>query len=76
MVSQLLIALDQLGNTLIGGYADETISARAWRRRDKSKSWKITQAVIDGLFFLKPNHCYQAFVSERARMQMPPEYRN
>ena len=28
---QVLIAVDQLLNTLTGGWADETISARAWR---------------------------------------------
>lgn len=28
---QVLVALDQLVNTLAGGYADETISSRAYR---------------------------------------------
>lgn len=28
---QVLIALDQLLNTLFRGYADETLSSRAWR---------------------------------------------
>ena len=28
-MKQLLIALDQLANTLVGGYADETLSALA-----------------------------------------------
>ena len=30
-MKQFLIALDQLANTLAGGYADETLSARAHR---------------------------------------------
>ena len=30
-MKQFLIAADQLANTLIGGYADETLSARAHR---------------------------------------------
>ena len=30
-MKQFLIALDQLANTLVGGYADETLSARAHR---------------------------------------------
>ena len=33
---QILIALDQLANTLIpGGWADETLSSRAHRMREK-----------------------------------------
>lgn len=34
---QFLIALDQLANTLIGGMADETLSARAHRMRSKGQ---------------------------------------
>ena len=30
-VKQVLIALDQLANTLLAGHADETLSARAYR---------------------------------------------
>lgn len=75
MVKQVLIALDQLLNALLGGFADETLSAKAWRCRNKNKCWKVAKAVFDGLFFWQPGHCYIAYVSERARMQMPPEYR-
>jgi hypothetical protein len=34
-ISNLLVGLDQFGNTLIGGSPDETISARAGRLRIK-----------------------------------------
>lgn len=34
-MKQFLIALDQLANTLVGGYADETLSARAHRDAHK-----------------------------------------
>lgn len=71
---QVLIAFDQLLNALLRGWADETLSARAWRCRDRA-FWGVARAVIDGLFFFEPNHCYQAYVGERARMQLPPEYR-
>ena len=30
---QILVGVDQLGNTLLGGWADETISARAYRQQ-------------------------------------------
>lgn len=30
---QIAVAFDQLVNTLLGGWADETLSARAWRHK-------------------------------------------
>lgn len=33
MLKQLLIAIDQVLNALLGGMADETLSARAHRQR-------------------------------------------
>lgn len=51
----VLIALDQLGNALIGGAADETISSRAGRNRGKGKKgWDL---LCKGLDWLDPNHC-------------------
>lgn len=39
-MQQFLIAADQLINTLLGGMADETLSARAHRMRTKEhKYW-------------------------------------
>lgn len=32
---QTAIAIDQLLNALLGGFADETLSARAWREGQK-----------------------------------------
>jgi hypothetical protein len=66
---QVLIALDQLANTLVGGYADETISARAYRKR-----WKRREAFINWLF-RDPDHCRSSFESETARAQLPSDYR-
>ena len=78
MVMQVLIALDQLANTFIdGGYADETISARAWRSQHNPK-WAVWRIRIDSAalyFFNQKDHCYLSYVSERKRTQMPPEYR-
>ena len=70
---QVLVAVDQLINTFVGGYADETLSARAWRRHLRGKNdacW-----VIDHLFFWQDQHCKQAYESEINRSQYPPEYR-
>ena len=70
---QVLIALDQLVNTLLGGMADETLSARAWRHKlDGSRSWPCW--LIDKLFFWQDGHCRQAYESEVLRRQLPDAY--
>lgn len=71
---EFLIAVDQLLNTICGGYADETVSSRCWRLRDY-QPYRILRAVIDGLFFWQKDHCQTAYESERKRMQLPPELR-
>ena len=66
---QVLIAIDQLLNTLVGGYADETISARAHRN-----GWKRTERFIDWLF-RDPNHCQDSYNHELLRSHLPKAYR-
>lgn len=73
-VFEVLVALDQLANAILGGWADETISARCHRLRDR-QPYKILRPVIDGLFFFQPHHCQRAYESERQRAQLPAEYR-
>lgn len=68
-VKQILIALDQLANTLLGGMADETISARVHRN-----GWERTERVIDWLF-RDPGHCRDAYTSELLRKHLPKGYR-
>ena len=71
---QVLVAIDQLLNTLLGGYADETLSSRAWRHKeDGSRSWPAW--VINKLFFWQDNHCKEAYESELKRNQLPPSLR-
>lgn len=80
---QVFIAIDQLANALIPpidgtlSYADETLSARSYRaHRDGKILGKITMPVIDLLFFWQgPGHCYNAFLKEHARQNLPNEYR-
>lgn len=85
---QLFISVDQLLNTLAGGYADETLSARAHRigRRGPGR-WAVAQRVIDALFVWQDwlvkrrgewtgaRHCERAWMAEIERRQYPPEYR-
>lgn len=71
---QVAVAFDQLLNTLLGGYADETLSARAWRHHlDGSRTWP--RWIIDHLFFWQTNHCKEAYESELLRKQLPDIYR-
>lgn len=74
-LTQILIAIDQLLNTLIGGYADETLSAHAYRQRGTKKHWTITYKVINAIFFWQINHCENSYMSEFERRQLPTEYR-
>lgn len=75
MYLEVLISIDQVVNTLCGGYADETISARAWRLKDKNSGWAAMRILIDTLFFFQFKHCYNAYLSEMDRKQEPAEYR-
>lgn len=76
-MKQTLIALDQLANTVVWikgdgfGYADETLSARAWRLRDQSNAWKR----IDRIFFWEQDHCRSSYESELLCKHLPNQYR-
>lgn len=70
---QTLIAIDQYLNALIGGMADETISARAWRLRS-NPYWGTAREVIDTIFFWQPGHCEHSYKLEQNRKQLPPGY--
>ena len=76
---QNLIAFDQQLNTLLNGMADETLSARAHRMREKKqKYWGWTANAIDFVFstlFREKNHCYNAYMYEIQRRQQPAVYR-
>ena len=75
-LTQVALALDQLANALAGGYADESLSARSWRCRNRTKWWARARKCIDRLFWFQPNHCFEAYESERLKRQLPPEYRD
>lgn len=74
---QVLIAVDQLVNALLGGWADETLSSRAWRMERKGRPWgRVLRPVIDALASpFETGHCRASFESERKQRQLPPECR-
>jgi hypothetical protein len=71
-------------------YADETMSAHAWRAYDRGRLWgRFWLPVIDFLFIWQAQdeevnkvagraisgHCERAFWKERLMRSLPPEYR-
>lgn len=75
-LEQFGIAIDQVVNTIAGGMADETISARAWRNRNEKRSWYLFMRFINVLFFWQEEHCLKAYLSEKSRKHLPKEYQN
>ena len=68
----VLVAIDQLGNSIAGGNPDITISARVGYFANKSPNrqfiyyWKFLELVIDFTFYPLdgPKHCLQALESD------------
>lgn len=77
-VKKVLLGLDQFGNTLLGGYPDETLSARSGRNRGGKRLvdklwWTPLATVLD---FLQPNHVEGAIESEEVGSQQEPAYKD
>lgn len=74
---QVLISLDQLINTCLGGWADETLSARCYRNSKKGYWYaKLGVKILD--FIFKPwdkEHCKESYQSELKRTHLPCEFR-
>lgn len=72
---EVAVAIDQLANAILGGYAQETISSRCWRLRDY-RPYSTMRRVIDGLFFWQQDHCRISYESQVRRRNMPSDYAN
>ena len=69
-----LIALDQLFNAALGGYADETLSSRTYRRASQQQAkrrWRWAYKSINTLFFWQKDHCNGAYQMELLRRHLP-----
>lgn len=78
-IYQLFIATDQLANVLVSlfigdGWADETISARAYRSKH-NKHWHKAYKSINFVFFWQADHCEESYESEKLQKHLPPRYR-
>jgi len=72
----VLIALDQLMNSLLFGYPEETLSARTYRKAKAGQwFWRALRQVIDLAFrWDSAEHCREAYENELKRAQGPREY--
>lgn len=73
-LKQVLVSFDQFLNAVIGGWADETFSARCWRLRSHPV-WGALRVAVDTVLFFDPRHCEESYKSELQRLQCPPELR-
>lgn len=73
----LLLALDQLLNALLGGSCDETLSSRTYRMaRTKGGSWAMFERFVNALFWRDVDdqgrrHCELSYLVEMARGHLP-----
>jgi hypothetical protein len=75
---KVLLGIDQFANTLIGGAPDETISARAGRRRNAGTVasklfWKPLANTLD---FIQDDHVEKAICHEADGSQQDEAYRD
>lgn len=66
---EVLIALDQLLNALLGGYADETISSRAEKARRRGRLWGCVLCRV--LHVFDPGHCENSLEADEGQPLNP-----
>ena len=71
----VFIALSQLLNSLLGGWPDETTSARSYRMRH-TRFWGFMYRAINLMFFWQEDHCKWAYEMETVSRPVPPEKRS
>ena len=64
----ILVSLDQFGNTLFGGDPDETISSRSGKAHRAGKRWGHVMCRF--LSFFDPGHCEKAIEPDEGRNQV------
>jgi hypothetical protein len=60
----LLISIDQLFNTLFGGYPDETISSRMGKKLVKKESCPVCNFLCFLLNLVDKNHCIDSIEND------------
>lgn len=73
-IKRVGIALSILLNVVLGGYSNQTFSARnyAWKKESKPNLvW-----LIDSIFWFEPDHCMNSWVYWYTRKKMETHYDN
>lgn len=65
-IVNVLLALDQLLNAVLGGYPDETISSRAGKARLEQKRWACVLCKFLDIF--DKDHCLDAIEADEGRL--------
>lgn len=74
-IFHVLVGIDQLVNTMLAGWPDETLSSRAHRAYVKNKPLKFFRHIINAIFWWQTDHCSSAYDYEKRRQDTPPEMR-
>lgn len=61
----ILISLDQFGNTITGGDPDETISSRAGKAHEKGKTWG--KLMCKFLAWFDRGHCKKSIEEDEGK---------
>lgn len=70
--SQVLLCTSMLLNAVLGGWHDESLSARAWRLEFHRRRWHFMRVLIDRLFWWEPAHCQAAYFADQKRRSLSP----
>lgn len=65
-VLNILIAIDQLGNAILGGDPDETISSRAAKNADRA-GWKQLGHILE---WIDPGHLKRALEPDEGKHEV------
>ena len=75
----LAIAADQTINAVFGGYPDETLSSRLYRKDNNaqsgkaSKCWTYARITVDRLLFWQKSHCHASYLREKDKAHFPKD---
>lgn len=72
---RVLVAIDQLGNTLLGGRCDHTISGRIGINAIRGKKWALVcEKVVNAMFFWEDDHCRSAIEYDEVDKDLKDSY--
>lgn len=70
-LTRILIAVDQLVNTIFNGYPDETISSRAAKARMRGSKWGcILCGILDRI---DKDHCINSLEADEGKRVQPEQ---